>query len=144
MTSTDEEGRRKVNVGTQIMELEVEIQRLKPGISFGDSVNPQILRSYSDSGRDASRPTNKDDFPVRARSDGAILQLSEEFPSKSLVQDWLLDCLNRGALEKVQYLTIVMDILNLPMMPDAKFEDWKECATRIWSYDMANHLERNI
>jgi hypothetical protein len=125
---------------------------LKPDISFEHSVNPQILRSYSDSGRDASRHTNKDDFPVRARSLGAISQLLEEIPSTSLVQDWLLDCLNRGALEKVQYLTILMDILNLPMLPDAKFEDWKERATRGWSYDMrsqqklsmSNHFGRNI
>jgi hypothetical protein len=121
---------------SQIIELEVDIQRLKPDLSPEDSVNPGILRSSSDSGRDASRYPNRDDLPMRARSDGAFSRLSEEFPSKSLVHDWLLDCLNKGALEKVQYLTILMDILNLPILPDAIFEDWEERATRVWSYDM--------
>jgi hypothetical protein len=122
---------------TQIVELEVDIQRLKPDLSPEDRVNPQILRSYSDSGRDASRHPNRDDLPMRARSDGALSRLSEEFPSKSLVHDWLLDCLKKGALEKVQYLTILMDIVNLPLLP----EDWEERATRVWSYDSTkNHI----
>jgi hypothetical protein len=124
-----------------IMESDVKVRTLKAGLAPGEGTILSRYQTRSDAGVISEPGPGVLLASPRAYSDGTLRKVSDDVPSKYLVDLWLLECLKTSGMERIQYQSLLereLQYLNVGMFGTGC---WEENAQNLWLSSDVNVLE---
>ncbi|KAH8727745.1 hypothetical protein GQ44DRAFT_69636 [Phaeosphaeriaceae sp. PMI808] len=124
------------NTLNEMIDCEVKVQLLKAQLVPQKTAFTLTRQIRSEPGDFANHPDRTMQIPARARSDGGLQRPTKSVENASLVEVWLLDCLEKNVTERLLYMGILQKELGFIDEACLEFGYWKERIAEMWPFDM--------
>lgn len=118
-----------------IVACETRMQQLEPDLDLREQTVQHMSRRLSQPNMEHDLIFSHVRTASRACSEGAAPSMDGQLSLEELIGGWSLRSLKSSAMEKVLYLNIMRDELNMREAEDVKFGEWNDEITRVWNSD---------